>query len=141
VILLQRLANLRDLLGTEAHLAGLSAGITHSEDPKGMTLTAGAFLTSGGVMDHAVEQRAAEDAGRRGELGGEFAPFADALQPELVSGYTTGAKTLPHSAKSNGGLHLSERMAAIRKGLFDQAASRTVLLLYSALPNRFGRFT
>ncbi len=68
---------MRNLLGTQAHLAGLSAGITHIEDPEPMAITAGAFKTSRRVMDRALEQRAAEDPGCGGELGGEFVPLAD----------------------------------------------------------------
>jgi hypothetical protein len=79
VIVPQCLTNLRNLLGTQAHLAGLSAGITHIEDPEPMALTVGAFKTSRGVTDRALEQRAAEDPVCGGELGGEFVPFADGL--------------------------------------------------------------
>ena len=74
----QRLANLRNLLGTEAHLAGLSAGTTHGEDRERMALT-GAFPTSGEMMDYALEQRAAEDARCRGDLGGEIVAFVGGL--------------------------------------------------------------
>ena len=42
-IVFERLPNLRNLVGTQAHLAGLSAGIAHCENPERMALTAGAF--------------------------------------------------------------------------------------------------
>ena len=42
-IVFERLANQRNLLGTQAHLAGLSAGITDGEDPERMAFAAGAF--------------------------------------------------------------------------------------------------
>ena len=54
--------NQRNLLGAQAHLAGLSAGIAHCENRKRMALPAGALLTSRGMMDGALEERAAEDA-------------------------------------------------------------------------------
>ena len=66
-------------LGTQAHLAGLSAGITHVEDPERMALTTGAFQTPRGVTDGALEQRAAQDLTGGGELGRELISFADGL--------------------------------------------------------------
>jgi len=79
MIAFDRLTNLRNLLGTQAHLARFSAGITNRKNPKRMSLATSAFLTSRGVMDSALEQRATEYANRRGELGYKFFPFADGL--------------------------------------------------------------
>ena len=55
-IVFERLANLRNLVGTQADLAVLSAGITHRENPERMALAAGALGASRGVMDGALEQ-------------------------------------------------------------------------------------
>jgi hypothetical protein len=44
-----------------------------------MALATGALQTSGGVMDGALEQRAAENPTSGGELGCEFISFADSL--------------------------------------------------------------
>ena len=60
-ITVQGLANLWNLFWTEAHLAGLAAGITDVKDPEGMAFAANAFGTAAGVMNGALEQRAAED--------------------------------------------------------------------------------
>ena len=68
-----------NLLGTQAHLAGLSAGVAHPEDPEGMALTTGAFQTSRGVMDDSLEQRATKDPSGRGEFGCESVAFASGL--------------------------------------------------------------
>ena len=79
VIAFDRRTNLRNLLGTEAHLAVFSTGITNRKNPKRMPLATSAFLTSRGVMNRALEQRATEDANRWGKLGCQFFPFADGL--------------------------------------------------------------
>jgi hypothetical protein len=78
-IVLERLTNLRNLIGPQADLAILSAGITHGEDPERMALAAGALGTTRGVMDGALEQRSAEDVRGGGKLGGELLSFADGL--------------------------------------------------------------
>jgi hypothetical protein len=44
-----------------------------------MALTTGAFLTSRGVTDSALEKRAAQDLTGGGELGRELISFADGL--------------------------------------------------------------
>jgi hypothetical protein len=44
-----------------------------------MAFAAGAFETSRGVMERALEQRTAKDRDGRGELGREFLSFADGL--------------------------------------------------------------
>jgi hypothetical protein len=62
-LVLDGLANLRDLIGAEADLLGLAAGITNVEDPKGVTVATSAFRIAGRVMDDALEKRAAEDVG------------------------------------------------------------------------------
>src|SRR4029077_10464480 len=55
-IVFDGLANLWNLAGTQAHLAGLSAGITHVEDPERMALTTGAFQAPRRMTDCALEQ-------------------------------------------------------------------------------------
>src|ERR1700720_835316 len=55
-IVLDRLANARDLLGPQAHLAGLSTGITHRENPEWMAVAAGALRTARRVMEGPLEQ-------------------------------------------------------------------------------------
>ena len=79
VIAIDRLTNLRNLLETQAHLASLSAGIAHCEDPERMALATGAFQAPRRVMDGALEQRAAQDTRRGGELGSQLFPLADGL--------------------------------------------------------------
>jgi hypothetical protein len=61
-------------------LAGLAAGITDVEDPEGMAFAAGAFGTAAGVMNGALEQRAAEDIAEVRELGGVSVPAANGLR-------------------------------------------------------------
>ena len=75
-ILFERLANLRNLLGTQTDLAGFPAGVTHCQDRKRMTLAACALQTSRGVMERALQQRTAENSACGGEPGCEFIPFA-----------------------------------------------------------------
>jgi len=60
VVTLQNLAHLGNLFRTETQLAGLSAGVTHIKNPEGMTLTARTFGTTAGVMNGALEERAAQ---------------------------------------------------------------------------------
>jgi hypothetical protein len=55
-IVFEGLANLRNLLGTQAYLAVFSAGIPDGENPERMALAAGAFQASGGVTDSALEE-------------------------------------------------------------------------------------
>jgi hypothetical protein len=75
----KRLTNLGNLVGTQAHLARFSARIAHGEDPQRVALAAGAFRTSRGVVDGAMEQGAAQDLGWGAELGGESFALADDL--------------------------------------------------------------
>jgi hypothetical protein len=67
------------LVGMQAHLAGFAAGITHGEDPKRVALAAGALGTSRGVVDGALEQGAAQELCRGGELFGETIALAQGL--------------------------------------------------------------
>ena len=76
-ITVQCLTDLRYLLRPEAHLASLAAGITDVEDPEGMAFAAGAFGTATGVMNSALEQRAAQDTAEVREFGGVSVPAAN----------------------------------------------------------------
>src|SRR5262249_5721478 len=78
-ITFQRLPNLRNLLGPQAHLAGFSARIAYVKNPKRMALATSAFLTTGGGTNGALKQRATEDTNRREKLGWQFFSFADGL--------------------------------------------------------------
>jgi hypothetical protein len=78
-IVLESFPHLRNLVETQAHLARFAAGITHGEDSKRVALAAGALRTSRGVVDGALEQGAAQDLCRGGELGGESFALAEGL--------------------------------------------------------------
>jgi hypothetical protein len=74
---IQGLADLGDLLGTQADLAGFAARITDIENPEGMAFAAGALGATGGVMNGALEEGAAEDLAEVREPGGEAVSSAD----------------------------------------------------------------
>ena len=59
-------------LGAEAQLARFSAGVTHIENPEGMALTARTFGTTAGVMEGALEERAAQHLAQVGDASHEF---------------------------------------------------------------------
>jgi len=64
-------------LRAEAQLAGLAAGVAHIEDPEGMTFAARTFGTTAGVMESALEERAAQHLVRVGEASHQFVPGLD----------------------------------------------------------------
>ena len=78
-IVFQRLTNLRNLVGSQAHLAGFSTRIAHRKYPERMALAAGTFQAPRGVTDGALEKGAAKDPCWGRELGRKFIAFADGL--------------------------------------------------------------
>ena len=72
MVTLQGLADLGNLFRAEAQLAGLAARVTHIEDSEGITFTAGAFGTTAGVMEGALEERAAQHLAQIGDASHEF---------------------------------------------------------------------
>ena len=65
------------LFGGEADLLIAPTGVTDSQYPDEMALTAGTDGAAGAMADAAVEQGAAEDLGSGGEGGGELGARVD----------------------------------------------------------------
>jgi hypothetical protein len=63
---------MRNLFRTKTELACLGPGIVDIKHPERVTFSAGALGAAAGVMHGALQQGAAENIGRRGELGGEL---------------------------------------------------------------------
>ena len=72
LVTLQGLAHLGDLFRAQTQLASFSAGVAHVEDPEGMPFTTRALGTTAGVMDGALEQRAAQDLAQIGDASHEL---------------------------------------------------------------------
>lgn len=80
MIIRQRTLDLTDLLVAQADLSGATAGITDGEDRDGVTIAASALEAAGTVVDDAVEQGAAENAGGVGKARGKAVAFAGYLR-------------------------------------------------------------
>jgi hypothetical protein len=76
LIIRQTALHLRDLLFTEADLAGAWPGIADGEDRNGVTFAAVALGATGAVADDALEQGSAENVGGAGEMGSKAVAFA-----------------------------------------------------------------
>jgi hypothetical protein len=76
LVAMESLADLGNLLGAEADLARLGAGVIDVEDPERVSFAASAFEATGGMKSGELEQGAAEELL---EGGGEAVSFADGL--------------------------------------------------------------
>jgi hypothetical protein len=76
LIIRQTTLHLRDLLFTEADLAGAWPGIADGEDRNWVTFAAVALGATGAVADDALEQGAAENVAGVGEMGSKAVAFA-----------------------------------------------------------------
>jgi hypothetical protein len=78
-VMVQRFADLGDLIRAEAQLACATAGITHIENPEGMAFASGALGTTTGVVDGTLKKGAAQNVAEVGESSQEFVAAGGSL--------------------------------------------------------------
>jgi len=67
VVMIQSLADLRNLIGAETQLTGTTTGVTHIENPERMAFAPSTLWTTAGMMNGSFEQGSAQDVAEIGE--------------------------------------------------------------------------